>query len=477
VKLKFRNFGPIQKGSLELRPFTILVGPNQSGKSFAAMAFHAFARSFGRHSSRRFYYHPSYYNLFEIDLGDPETRDLLDGIRQSKTNELLRLTAAQCSILDQLTPTGSSRDSIAASMREVFAADPEILSRYGSKTSDLVFERGDFTARFLPKKSTASTSADLAPQGPIRVGYVDRRRKDYVQHPDGIAIEFAPSKRQAHADPYLLLQDLSAGLTRRLKSMTFRPLAGSLYLPAIRSGLLLSHRLFLSLLVKNVQRIGLEPLSVPQMTGVTADFLQSLLDLDSQPAGQHRAEQLLQRFERELTGGRIYTSRSQKDVMPSYRFKSSSGFDLPLNLVSSTVTEVAPIFLFLRRQISPGTWLIIEEPESHLSPENQAVMARFLASLLSLNIRVMITTHSPFLLEQLNNLILRHSAIKQGQRPQPGSTLDPNVVSAHFFGFDRNKSASNLRPLEVHEHDGIDLSPFTSVYESLYEEAHSLRQD
>src|SRR5260221_7793706 len=38
MKIKFNNFGPVEKAEIELRPLTIFVGPNNSGKTWTAYA-------------------------------------------------------------------------------------------------------------------------------------------------------------------------------------------------------------------------------------------------------------------------------------------------------------------------------------------------------------------------------------------------------------------------------------------------------
>jgi predicted ATPase len=37
MNLKIGNFGPISSGEIDLKPLTILIGPNHSGKSYLAM--------------------------------------------------------------------------------------------------------------------------------------------------------------------------------------------------------------------------------------------------------------------------------------------------------------------------------------------------------------------------------------------------------------------------------------------------------
>ena len=40
VGIEVRNFGPISRGKVTLKPLTIFVGPNSSGKSYIAMLVH-----------------------------------------------------------------------------------------------------------------------------------------------------------------------------------------------------------------------------------------------------------------------------------------------------------------------------------------------------------------------------------------------------------------------------------------------------
>ena len=44
VLLKIRDFGPIVDGLIEIKPLTIFVGPNNTGKSYIAMLYYALIR-------------------------------------------------------------------------------------------------------------------------------------------------------------------------------------------------------------------------------------------------------------------------------------------------------------------------------------------------------------------------------------------------------------------------------------------------
>ncbi len=53
----------------------------------------------------------------------------------------------------------------------------------------------------------------------------------------------------------------------------------------------------------------------------------------------------------------------------------------------------------------PGDLLIIDEPELNLHPSNQRKIGRLLAMLANNGIKVMFTTHSDYLMNEINNLI------------------------------------------------------------------------
>jgi hypothetical protein len=46
LAIEVKNVGPIGKGSISLKNLTVLIGPNNSGKSYIAMLVHAFAETY-----------------------------------------------------------------------------------------------------------------------------------------------------------------------------------------------------------------------------------------------------------------------------------------------------------------------------------------------------------------------------------------------------------------------------------------------
>ena len=85
---------------------------------------------------------------------------------------------------------------------------------------------------------------------------------------------------------------------------------------------------------------------------------------------------------------------------------------LPIHSISSGQMDSWPFFrvaaTYIDRKVKRCFY--IEEPETHLHPEAQAGIAKVFMHLINNGHQVMVTTHSPFLVYELNNLILAHKA-------------------------------------------------------------------
>lgn len=73
---------------------------------------------------------------------------------------------------------------------------------------------------------------------------------------------------------------------------------------------------------------------------------------------------------------------------------------------SSSVRSLLDIGFYLRHEAKKGDLLIVDEPELNLHPENQRRLARLFSRLISIGIKVFITTHSDYIVKELNTLIM-----------------------------------------------------------------------
>ena len=75
--------------------------------------------------------------------------------------------------------------------------------------------------------------------------------------------------------------------------------------------------------------------------------------------------------------------------------------------------------------------MIIEEPEAHLHPAAQRQMAEIVVDLINAGVRVMVTTHSDYFLEQLSNHV-RLSKIAEADRKNKPA-LSEKDIAAYVF--------------------------------------------
>lgn len=96
--------------------------------------------------------------------------------------------------------------------------------------------------------------------------------------------------------------------------------------------------------------------------------------------------------------------------------------NLPLSLgeSSSSVRSLLPIWLQLYSCTSlretPITMFMIDEPEMNLHPANQRILARIFARLVNQGYKVYITTHSDYIVKELNTLIMLHQRNRNNNR-------------------------------------------------------------
>ncbi|MCX7112249.1 MAG: AAA family ATPase [Proteobacteria bacterium] len=83
-----------------------------------------------------------------------------------------------------------------------------------------------------------------------------------------------------------------------------------------------------------------------------------------------------------------------------------SKVDLGIHLTSSTVKNFFGLWAYLETIAKSGDCLMIDEPELNLHPDNQRRIARLLVRLVNRGIKVVISTHSDYIVREINNMIM-----------------------------------------------------------------------
>ena len=180
------------------------------------------------------------------------------------------------------------------------------------------------------------------------------------------------------------------------------------------------------------------------------------------------AEQL----EAELLEGKIRVERLTSVAYPEFLYRPDQAKEaLRMSHSAAMVSELAPLVLFLRGIVRKGDLLIIEEPESHLHPGAQTKIAQTLARLIRAGVRVLITTHSNWLLQQIGNLIREGELQKHGEP----TTESADYLKAEEVGewwFRKNEPVTEL-PFDLVE--GIEPEDHLDIAEDLYNRSAGLQ--
>jgi predicted ATPase len=198
------------------------------------------------------------------------------------------------------------------------------------------------------------------------------------------------------------------------------------------------------------------------MTGVVADFLGEIIELNPKAGGPLAAE--ASRLEREVLHGEIHLVG---EPSPEVIYRTGKR-DYPLMNTSSMVSELAPVVLYLRHLLEPGDLLLIEEPEAHLHPGVQVAFASCIVRLVNQGLKVGLTTHSEFFLQQINNAIMA-AALPKGDPADPevpSDQIDADKVAAYFF--EPSESGTTVRRLPIDPKQGIPEASFDTVTDKLY---------
>ena len=172
---------------------------------------------------------------------------------------------------------------------------------------------------------------------------------------------------------------------------------------------------------------------------------------------------------KDMMGG--YYSTSGDDIVFISRRKGRS-FNLPLHIASSSARGLSDLYFYLRHVAKENQLVIIDEPESHLDTANQIQLARLLARMIQSNLKVLITTHSDYIIKEINNLIMLSRLKKQKKVVKDlgykkDDFIEPDAIRAYVAEGD------SLTKCEIDEF-GIDMPVFDETIDKINRTSNEL---
>jgi predicted ATPase len=488
LEIGVKDFGPISSGSVALKPFTILIGPNNSGKSYFSMLLHSVFESFNILKNEEldfefdFHFIKKYYiDKFKLKNIRREFPGLRQRINDLEKDDELEIPNAVIERFSHLIFNDIFEKRFGHELIRSYACKLRELIRNNKRTFSIKIDFNSSMIYLDLKKSELKIVKYPELDISIKVKRLDKRRKKKQLEKIGafqVSADKIKFQRLGGFDIEDIFFECFDAVLDYIKNelYTRRNIAGN-YLPAARSGILQGHKALVSNIVKQAPYAGIEKIDIPKFSGVVSDFLSSLLELSDEKGPLF---DLTREFEKDIIRGEIAVKSVTDYMYPEikYRFEDK---EIPLHMSSSTVHELAPLFLYLKYKVEPGNILIIEEPEAHLHPENQRKLAKLLVRLIRKGVKLFITTHSDYLLDQLSSFIMLSQLKNQKQgrnlNYDKDDYLTPGEIGVYVFSLDKKADGYKIEEVEVSQEEGISQEEFLKVSEALYEESLMIQQD
>ena len=148
---------------------------------------------------------------------------------------------------------------------------------------------------------------------------------------------------------------------------------------------------------------------------------------------------------------------------------------IPVQHASSMVAELAPLYLWIERVLRSGDVLIIDEPEAHLHPLNQRLVASVLVRLVNAGVKVICATHSSMILHQMSNHIL--ASTKTAEKRGELGFADNDALKLDDIGgymFRPYEDGARIEPLEIDDTFGVSEDEFVKVADEIGDETYKL---
>ena len=441
MKFVFKNLGPIDKAELELGDLTIIAGRNNTGKTYVAYTLYGFLQEL--------YQGGSYLRIL-VKSHVPNMENLAEIVAKE----------GQVEWPVDIKSLNLERDLITQEFAQDFSE--RIIARvFNSSEKD-----------FEDTSVKVSIENEFPEYAETRVLHSSQMNKFTINYGNG---KICISRSKIDREPFSTT-DILFYLTDLYVSFLFPEIPQPFILSAERFGISLFYKeldFSKGRLVETLQRVGkdsglLEFIQVNKMASRYAlpirdniDYTRSLPDLQWERSELYDSKL----FEdiKNMMGG--YYKSSGDDIRFRSKARKARRFDIPLHIASSSARGLSDLYFFLRHVAEEGQLLIIDEPESHLDTANQIQFARLLARAVRAGLKVLITTHSDYIVKEINNLLMLSTDFKDKSKVlkklkySEHDFLEPDSVRAYVA---ENNSLTRC----TIERYGIDMPVFdTTIHE------------
>ncbi|AEM23004.1 hypothetical protein Bint_2398 [Brachyspira intermedia PWS/A] len=441
-KLYVKNFAKIKEAEIELAPFTLFVGDNNSGKSYlASLVWYISSVMFfwDYKQSLNFQNYHYLYNLANEIFSNNKT----DVTEVKISNE----------VIDECMNVAN--DVISHNKVAIF----ENIFAYKNIIAEEIYISYTNYDININMKYHKSVSFNKSNDNII-----------YFYHNN----MYFPGNASNSIDSIITLLCM-----RILEGIMSREYNNTLFLPISRTGFLLFKDLIInkslnSYFSNNYYSNVNDKL---ELTLPIRDFFFKLSYLNFNE--NISKKNIVDLLENKIINGKIYL-----DNMPSPKvhYKSNnSDIDLKMHVSSAVITEIATLILFLKYS-KHNEDIIMEEPEISLHPELQQQLTRVFIKLINKGIHILITTHSDTIVQHINNMIKLNSNDEERKKYlmnkygyDEDDLISEDMVRMYQFDIEED-GFTKVTKLESSEY-GFEVPTFNKVLKKISDEIYDFQEE
>jgi len=435
MQIKIRNFGPIKAFDFELEKNLIAIfGKNNIGKSYATTIVYLILKNL--------------FNLEKIELNsfpmDSILVRLIENFKRvfEEKGEINQEIAKIVGYLVQKPLVKDIQDSFYATFEDINS----IISQFSQKETSIVIatDMGDLILAIKEGKLVV---------------------KDFLltasNEENGLINNFIKSfNEQSKTTDF----DMSANVMLSSMYNHFCLLNDKIsvyYLPSSRSGLYKALSSFSQIFfeLSKSRRFLSKKIEIPSLSEVVSDYLVGLSNAKIRKTNTNNPIlSIVDEIEKNILKGDVIFD---KDTQKIFYKPQQTDLVLDISLASSMVSELSPIVCYLKYLVafsSENALIFIEEPEAHLHPETQILLMEIFAKLVKSNVKIVMTSHSNYMFNKMNNLILEGKI---------------ETASTQSIVLTETNEGSIAKSIDVDEL-GIDDENFIDATEELFNEKMAL---
>ena len=374
MKVRIRNLGILKQAEFSLGDLTIICGENNTGKTYAAHTLYGFL--------------DLWHGLIECPLSDAQIQHLL-------THQTLTIWLGEY---------------VESAQKIVDKACEEYSEQIGPVFSEFdgMFDRSKFHIRISqPDILNQESDFSFAPNGSKLFTCSKRKGEDYVTVILKKVASRMPKKCRNLLNLYVSLAVVDIVFSNSFPT----PFISS----SERTGTVVFRKDLSFVQERLIEQDDQSESSsnsrelldnaydrYPRPIANNAEFISQLEDITGkQPSLAKKHPELPEEFA-EIIGGDYGITQNGKP----YYIPKGTKVNLMVNQCSGAVRSLFHMGFYLRHVARKGDLLMVDEPELNLHPANQRRIARLFARLVNLGVKVFITTHSDYIIKELNTLIM-----------------------------------------------------------------------